>query len=54
MAYVEHLADRIRQAFHNLHTTPVEKKMMGGLCFMVNDKMCAGVVNETLMASRSS
>ena len=50
MAYDEYLADRIRQAFHELHAVAEEKKMMGGLCFMVNDKMCAGVVNETLMA----
>ena len=53
MAFDEHLADRIRQAFHERHSTPAEK-MMGGIGFMVNDKMCAGVVNETLMASRSS
>lgn len=50
MAYDEHLADRIRLAFRNLHAAPEEKKMMGGLCFMVNDKMCAGIVNESLMA----
>jgi len=50
MAYDEYLADRIRQAFAELHVTAEEKKMMGGLCFMVNDKMCAGVVGETLMA----
>jgi TfoX/Sxy family transcriptional regulator of competence genes len=50
MAYDEHLADRIRQGFAELHATAAEKKMMGGLCFMVHDKMCAGVVGETLMA----
>ncbi len=50
MAYDEHLADRIRLAFRHLHAAPEEKKMMGGLCFMVNDKMCAGIVNESLMA----
>ncbi len=27
-----------------------EKKMMGGLCFMVNNKMCCGIVKEKLMA----
>jgi len=26
-----------------------EKKMFGGLCFMVNDKMCVGVEQERLM-----
>lgn len=50
MAYDEYLADRIRQAFAELHVTADEKKMMGGLCFMIDDKMCAGVVGETLMA----
>jgi TfoX/Sxy family transcriptional regulator of competence genes len=49
MAYDEHLADRIRQGFADLHVTAAEKKMMGGLCFMVNDKMCAGIVGEMLM-----
>lgn len=38
MAYDEHLADRIRHTFHSLHASFEEKKMMGGLCFMVNDK----------------
>ncbi|MGK0365202.1 MAG: TfoX/Sxy family transcriptional regulator of competence genes [Saprospiraceae bacterium] len=27
-----------------------EKKMFGGLCFMVDDKMCVGIVKEELMA----
>ena len=25
-------------------------KMMGGLCFMVDDKLCIGIVKESLMA----
>lgn len=50
MAYDEHLADRVRQIFAELHVMAEEKKMMGGLCFMVNDKMCAGVSDERLMA----
>jgi TfoX/Sxy family transcriptional regulator of competence genes len=50
MAYDEYLADRIRQGLAELHVTAVEKKMMGGLCFMVDDKMCAGIVGDTLMA----
>jgi len=28
----------------------VEKKMFGGLCFMVSGHMCCGIVKETLMA----
>jgi TfoX/Sxy family transcriptional regulator of competence genes len=50
MAYDEHLADRVRQIFAELHVMAEEKKMMGGLCFMLNDKMCAGVTDERLMA----
>jgi TfoX/Sxy family transcriptional regulator of competence genes len=50
MAYNDHLADRIRRVFeekkvHNIE----EKKMMGGLTFMVNGKMCIGIVKEDLM-----
>lgn len=42
MAYSELLADRVRQRLRST-TQVVEKKMMGGLVFMVNDKMCIGV-----------
>jgi len=50
MAYNEHLADRIRQSLKNQHTAFEEKKMMGGLTFMVNTKMCIGIVKNDLMA----
>lgn len=43
MAYDEYLADRIRKAFNELKAKPLEKKMMGGLCFMVDGKMCCGI-----------
>ena len=43
MAYDEHLADRIRQNFQEKRTAYSEKNMMGGLCFMVDDKMCCGI-----------
>jgi len=42
MAYNEYQADRIRQRLSRLNLTN-EKKMMGGLIFMVNDKMCLGL-----------
>lgn len=42
MAYSEHLADRIRQRLSS-QIEVEEKKMMGGLIFMVNGKMCVGV-----------
>ncbi len=43
MAYNEFLADRIRQIFREERIGFFEKKMMGGLCFMVDDKMCCGI-----------
>lgn len=43
MAYDEYLADRIRKVFQEKKMVVEEKKMMGGLCFMVNDKMCCGL-----------
>lgn len=42
MAFSEYLADRVRQRMSSLDDV-LEKKMMGGLIFMVNDKMCVGI-----------
>jgi hypothetical protein len=50
MAYDEFLADRIRFALQSRKISFEERKMMGGLCYMVDDKMCIGVVKDTLMA----
>ncbi|HSG67312.1 MAG TPA: TfoX/Sxy family protein [Bacteroidales bacterium] len=50
MAYNEYLAERIKQVFARKGIDTVEKKMMGGICYMVNDKMCAGVIQDRLMA----
>ena len=49
MAYNETLADRTREIISLTQTNIEEKKMFGGLCFMVNDKMCVGVEKERLM-----
>lgn len=49
MAYDERLADRVRELIAETHKNVSEKKMFGGLCFMVNDKMCVGVEKERLM-----
>ncbi len=49
MAYNEKLADRCREIIAETHENVEEKKMFGGLCFMVNDKMCVGVESERLM-----
>jgi TfoX/Sxy family transcriptional regulator of competence genes len=48
MAYNKQLADQIRICLEN-QTDVEEKKMMGGLTFMVNGKMCVGVVKDELM-----
>ena len=42
MAYSDYQADRIRKRLSKVNLT-AEKKMMGGLIFMVNDKMCVGL-----------
>ena len=41
MAYNEKLADRIREALVDTPKT-LEKQMFGGVCFMVDNKMCVG------------
>lgn len=50
MAYNELLGDRIRQVLQDKKVAFEEKKMFGGLCFMVDHKMCVGIVKEDLMA----
>ncbi len=50
MAYDLYLADRIKRILQEKHIHFEEKKMMGGLCFMVDDKMCLGVEKNNLMA----
>ena len=49
MAYDEQLAGRIRLGLRKLRVTFEEKKMMGGLCFTVDGKMCVGVEKNRLM-----
>ncbi len=49
MAYDEGLAQRIREHFQVRHDVE-EKKMFGGLCFMVSGHMCCGIVDNNLMA----
>ncbi|HEY8934699.1 MAG TPA: TfoX/Sxy family protein [Cyclobacteriaceae bacterium] len=48
MAYNEDLADRVRKRFAELAHVE-EKPMIGGLTFMVNGKMCVGVMKDDLM-----
>lgn len=49
MAHNEKLADRVREILAAATSNVEEKKMFGGLCFMVNDKMCVGVRPERIM-----
>jgi TfoX/Sxy family transcriptional regulator of competence genes len=49
MAYNEILAERISQALGKPHKVEA-KKMMGGIVFMVDGKMCVGVLGDDLMA----
>ena len=48
MAYNEKLANKMREALMNFPKVE-EKHMFGGVCFMLNGKMCAGVMKEEMM-----
>ncbi len=48
MAYDESLAERLRVVFQG-HEGVTEKKMFGGIAFMVHGHMCCGVTGENLM-----
>lgn len=48
MAYSEKLANRIRESLQYLKKVE-EKEMMGGLTFMVNGKMCVGIIKDEMM-----
>lgn len=50
MAYNEYLAERIERILTAKKVDFFTKKMMGGLTFMVDSKMCVGIVNDDLMA----
>lgn len=49
MGYNEFLSDRVAQFFREKSIHFFEKKMFGGLCFMVEDKMCVGVIKDEVM-----
>ncbi len=49
MAYDETLAGRLRKALRGAGAVS-EKKMFGGIAFMLNGNMCCGVINDLLMA----
>jgi len=46
---MENLTDKIREIIALTHENVEEKKAFGGICFMVNDKMCFGVKPHRIM-----
>jgi TfoX/Sxy family transcriptional regulator of competence genes len=48
MPYDEHLAERVRDMVADVPGI-AERKMFGGLCFMVNGNMACGPVHDTIM-----
>lgn len=48
MAYNEELAERMRRAF-GTQAGLQEKKMFGGLAFMLEGHMCCGVIKDEIM-----
>ncbi len=57
MAYDDYMVDRIRRVFADKKVSFTEKKMMGGIAFMVDDKMCVGTsilkgTNESHLMAR--
>ena len=49
MAYDEHLADRISIQLEQKKAEFYAKKMFGGITYMVDEKMCVGIVGQSLM-----
>lgn len=50
MSYDHHLAERISKTLNDRKVRFEAKQMMGGLCYMIKDKMAVGVVKDSLMA----
>src|SRR6187402_1253335 len=49
MAFDEALGERVANSLRRAGLDFREKRMFGGLGFMINDKMCVGVVKDELM-----
>ena len=48
MAYDDELAERLREVFSN-RLDIEEKKMFGGLAFLMNGNMCCGVIDKNVV-----
>lgn len=49
MAYNEQMADRVRELIVATTNKVEEKKMFGGLCFLVDGKICVGVKPSSIL-----
>jgi len=49
MAYNQVLTTRIGSLLFEQNVDFTEKKMFGGVGYMINDKMCIGIIKEELM-----
>ena len=49
MAFNEKLAERTRKALQGKGEI-TEKKMFGGICFLLRGKMCCGIMKDVLVA----
>lgn len=50
MAYNEYLQERIELILNDKNVVFEVIKMMGGICFMVDHKMCMGIIKDDFMA----
>lgn len=51
MAFDAELAQRVREGLHRVSGgLPDEKRMFGGLCFMIAGNMCCGILGDDLLA----
>ena len=49
MPYNQHLSDRIEAYLQQKKVPNEPKMMMGGLAYMVDNKMCVGIIKDSLM-----
>ncbi len=49
MAFDETLSERIAFLLEKRNVIFEAKKMFGGICFLVDDKMCVGVIKDSMM-----
>ena len=49
MAYDEYLNERVINCLKDKRVSYEIKKMFGGTCFMIDGKMCIGVIEEKIM-----